>query len=82
MQYTTLNTTFWYLFSIYLNIYVNLSNEVKLTAFRIPKNMTTIEPTIFHKYLHEVFIFAQITQAKRKEIMEKRPNQNENVRER
>lgn len=35
--------------------------------------MTTIEPTIFHKYLHEVFIFAQITQAKRKEIMEKRP---------
>lgn len=34
--------------------------------------MTTIEPTIFHKYLHEVFIFAQITQAKRKEIMEKK----------
>lgn len=25
--------------------------------------MTTIEPTIFHKYLHVVFIFAQITQA-------------------
>lgn len=28
----------WYLFSIYLNIYVNLSNEVKLTAFTYQKH--------------------------------------------
>lgn len=30
--------------------------------------MTTIEPAIFHKYLHKVFIFAQMAQATRKDV--------------